>query len=178
MTRSIDSALVIAAEATRRLVRRRIAHQRGAAMVEAAVVLPVLFAFLPLMTWVKTLYDEKLMDQARTRRDVVYYASHNCEGFGAERQTAQALDLKTGPAGGVARKKGVADGTREATSTALGLAYKRRESEVRYYDTTRSVHGESWMMCNEKPKEGDLGGWFSYASGMFTGGAGQNGSFE
>jgi hypothetical protein len=177
MTRSTETALACHRHAARRALRRQVAHARGAAMVEAAVVLPVLFAFLPLMTWVKLSYDEKLVDQARTRRDVVFYASHNCEGDGAEREAAKALDINTGTAAGVARKKGGSDGSREATSTTMGMAHKRRESELRYYEKTRTLHGESWMMCNEKPRDGSLGDWFSYASGMFTGGAGQNGSF-
>ena len=52
-----------------RLERRR--GQRGAAMVEAAVVIPVMLVFLGLTMWVHNSYDEKLASQTSTRAQVL-----------------------------------------------------------------------------------------------------------
>lgn len=75
-----------------RATRRRGA--RGAALVEAAVVIPVMLVFLGLTMWVHNSYDEKLASQTSTRAGTLYYASHDCEEEVPENLSVQ-LGTKT-----------------------------------------------------------------------------------
>lgn len=56
------------------------AKQRGAAMVEGIVVMTTMLCFLGLNIWAENVYGGKLDQASSTRRDVLYYASHGCEG--------------------------------------------------------------------------------------------------
>jgi hypothetical protein len=58
--------------------RRR--AQRGAALVEAAVVIPVMLVFLGCIMFVHKSYAMKLNKQHTTRAGSMYYASHACKG--------------------------------------------------------------------------------------------------
>jgi hypothetical protein len=159
--------------ASRQLARAR-ARFRGAAMVEGAVVMPVLLMFLPLMTYIKLSYDAKLHNQSMTRTDVAYHAAHNCEGGLARDDRGQGGEdssIDASRANQSARQKGGDDGSTTATSTKLFTANKKTSENVKYYNMERTVKGESWMMCNDKPQNGSIGGFFSYASSFFTGGA-------
>jgi hypothetical protein len=60
-------------------VAKKRSRERGAALVEAAVVIPVMLVFLGLTMWIHNSYDEKLASQTSTRAQVLYYASHNCD---------------------------------------------------------------------------------------------------
>lgn len=62
-----------------RLLLQR-ARRRGAALVEAALVLPVMIVFLGCIMFAHRAYDTKLDRQMATRAGTLYYASHNCEG--------------------------------------------------------------------------------------------------
>ena len=52
---------------------------RGAAMVEAAVVIPVMVSFLAVIGLMKNGYDRKITINQQTRSQVLDYASHNCQ---------------------------------------------------------------------------------------------------
>jgi Flp pilus assembly protein TadG len=70
-------------------------NRRGAALVEAAVVIPVMLVFLGLTMFVHNAYDEKLALQTSTRAQVLYYGSHNCEEVAPE-NVAKQLGTKSG----------------------------------------------------------------------------------
>ena len=61
-----------------RLTRRR--NQRGAAIVEAALVMPVMAVFLGLIAFTHHSYAAKINRQAVNRSSTLYYASHACTG--------------------------------------------------------------------------------------------------
>lgn len=93
---------------TARLVRIRARRrQRGAALVEAAVVIPVMLVFLGLTMWIHNAYDEKLASQTSTRAQVLWYGSHNCEEEAPE-EVATQLGAKTS-GGGVGKESGSSD---------------------------------------------------------------------
>jgi len=54
--------------------------QRGAAMVEGIVVMTTMLVFLGMNIWAENVYGGKLDQASSTRRDVLYYASHGCDG--------------------------------------------------------------------------------------------------
>ncbi len=54
--------------------------QRGAALVEAAVVIPVMLVFLGVITFTHKSYSTKLDKQTTLRAATLYYASHACSG--------------------------------------------------------------------------------------------------
>lgn len=56
--------------------RRR---QRGAAMVEAIVVMGTMLVFLGMNMWAYKAYGGKIDQMNSTRRDALYFASHTCE---------------------------------------------------------------------------------------------------
>jgi hypothetical protein len=52
---------------------------RGAAMVEAIVVMGVMLVFLGMNVWANKAYGGKIDQMNSTRRDALFYASHSCE---------------------------------------------------------------------------------------------------
>src|SRR5512140_2576712 len=54
--------------------------RRGAALVEAAVVLPVLAIFLGLIMYEYNSYKQKISVQQTSRENSLYFASHGCRG--------------------------------------------------------------------------------------------------
>lgn len=61
----------------RRLGKKR--AKRGAAMVEAIVVMCVMMVFLGMNVWAFKAYGGKIDQMSSTRRDALFYASHSCE---------------------------------------------------------------------------------------------------
>lgn len=58
----------------------RRSRERGAALVEAAVVLPCMLVFLGCIMFAHDSYDLKMDIQMSTRAGVMYHASHACRG--------------------------------------------------------------------------------------------------
>jgi Flp pilus assembly protein TadG len=65
---------------TTTIKKRNRRRERGAALVEAAVVIPVMLVFLGLIMFTHRSYETKLNKQLGTRAGVLYYASHACKG--------------------------------------------------------------------------------------------------
>jgi hypothetical protein len=61
------------------VVSRRRRDARGAAMVEAIVIMCAMLVFFGLNTWAYKAYGGKIDQMSSTRRDALYYASHSCE---------------------------------------------------------------------------------------------------
>lgn len=49
-------------------------------MIESVIVISTMLIFLGLIVWMRQAYGMKLDLQQKTRSDVLYYASHACEG--------------------------------------------------------------------------------------------------
>jgi hypothetical protein len=146
--------------------RHRVGRLRGAAAVEAAVVLPVLVVFMGLMTFVKTAYDKKIIMQNTSRVTTASYGVHACDGTTPEPTGNTGLD--TGRSAGAADKAGDAN-AKSATSTSMFSAHKTMNDQANYRSYSTKVKAESWMMCNEPKNKGGFGGFFDYAKSLFGG---------
>lgn len=150
-----------------RVLRSR-AGRRGAALVEAAVVLPVMMVFLGCIMFAHRSYDAKLDKQMGTRAGSLYYASHNCEGDvppdvvppvkqeadpgGTEIPGGQATNpSRLGGENGGAAAAGIDKSWQlvhaaPADTPVFGHAVQDRQR----VPLNRSIHAESEVACNEK----------------------------
>jgi len=153
-------------------------RNRGAAMVEAAVVIPVMVSFLAVMGMMKNGYDRKITQNQQTRSQVLDYASHNCRSQTITySNTSQSSSSSATPGIG-----GSGDATANEAQGSVGspkASGLMGKAEVRSQDSnvtgTRAgiknrgglslrVRGEnSAALCNEIPENGSIGGAFSYA---------------
>lgn len=115
-----------------RAVRRR--RERGAALVEAAVVIPVMLVFLGLTMWVHNSYDEKLASQTSTRAGTLYYASHDCDEEVPENLSAQ---LGTKTSGGTGKST-------EDSDTAQGADGPAKHAGTKLGDEEQTPMKQSW----------------------------------
>jgi len=151
---------------TRKARRANKANQRGAALVEAAVVLPCMLVFLGCIMFAHDSYDAKMDIQMQTRAGVMYYASHGCAG-GVPAELASP-----GTAGGYASPYGIVnnpangaigklDAQNNATlSTGLSTAYNTARAERVAPTITRKTvfNGESSVLTRPNIRAGSLSG--------------------
>src|SRR5262245_60829309 len=90
--------------------RRRRARARGAAMVEAVIVLSTMLVFLGLIVWTRNSYAMKMDLQQDTRATSLYYASHACKGEkgSASSERSGTVQDSSPEAEAAAKKSGVA----------------------------------------------------------------------
>ena len=164
---------------TRPITRTR---QRGAALVEAAVVLPVMVAMLGLTMMMYQAYATKLDSNQHIRSEVLDYASHNCKSqtisYGGTSKGGSSI--ATGQ-GGVGSSDGISSGALGQSGGSASASGFMDKAEVSYsgktinnpkpntatkgQGLTLQVKGEtSSALCNEQPEDGNIGGLFSYAT--------------
>lgn len=152
---------------TARLNRRR--SRRGAALVEAAVAIPVMLVFLGCIMFAHRSYDVKLDKQMGTRAGILYYGSHNCDGnvpngLVPALQNGEA-DPGVGEGGGKANQGAGKLGGNEGGAAQAGLDRSWNLAKAKPADTpvygsavqdrqrvplNRTIHAESEVACNEK----------------------------
>lgn len=113
------------------LGRGRRSHQRGAAMVEAIVVMCTMLVFLGMIIWSFQAYGGKIDQMSSTRRDALYYASHSCERRLSEDGDSYTVEILRGnnASGG-------------SSLTLLGIINAIRGTEsFDFFGTSRSVKG-------------------------------------
>lgn len=160
------------ARATRRL-------GRGAALVEAAVVIPVLVALLGVGMMLSRAYSEKLEANQAIRASSLDYASHDCERSGLRGGLPATRELLAlpgrerptpGAAGAVAREL---EKTTPALSGRAGHANAKYDDRVidnphpsnatEGFGWKLTLHGErSETLCNDVPREGSIAGLAEY----------------
>lgn len=176
-----------------RAIRRR--RQRGAALVEAAVAIPVMLAFLGLTMFIHNSYDEKLASQTSTRAQVLFYASHACEEEVPEAMSVQ-LGTKTS---GMGNSKSVEDGdpgggnddakggkdklggdTQEGLKRSWNLVRTHRDTTVggsavqeqKKSTFSAPVTSNSEVACNEKRFDSSWTAVFGFVKGFLRSGGG------
>jgi hypothetical protein len=163
--------------------------QRGAALVEASLVIGVLVVFLGCMKFVKDSYRGKIQQQHDTRLDAFSYASHNCESGGnASKEPGAASVISTNDPGtgnvvSHAPKGSEVQGISDKTSNNLALAHSSKVEKIQGkahgYATDnaslannsgtdavleRQIRSDSYVFCNEHPYDADP---ISFASFFF-----------
>ena len=145
-----------------RLNRRR---ERGAALVEAAVVIPVMLVFIGLIMFTHKSYATKMDKQLGTRADTLYYASHACKGAApASVSTSTSSDDGTIPgskadqgasrvggsnspgASAAVNRNGNLAKSQPADTTVSGTAVQDRQT----VNLTRQISAASEVACNEE----------------------------
>lgn len=142
-------------------------NQRGAALVEAALVLPVMVVFIGLIMFTHKSYDVKMDKQLGTRAGSLYFASHACKGPIpndvappiADSSDANVIPKgpqdknagKLGSSNSGAATAGVKRGNnlvkaQPADSTVGGRAVQNGKS----FGLTRQIHAASEVACNEE----------------------------
>jgi hypothetical protein len=110
---------------------KRRGRSRGAAMVEAIVVMGVMLVFLGMNVWAFQAYGGKIDQMSSTRRDALFYASHSCE-----RALAEDPDDYTVPQ---LRGNNASGGS---SMTLMGIINAIRGSEsFAFFGTARSTKG-------------------------------------
>lgn len=151
----------------RRVAGRRVPPRRtrGAALVEAAVVIPTLLVFLGLIMYVHKGYATKMDKQFGTRSGTLYYASHNCDGTAPD-ATVPIVEDADPNAGDPAQQKadkaaGKLDANERAgidrslnlvrakpADTQLSPTHVVRDGQS--YFLSRKIKAASEVACNER----------------------------
>lgn len=151
---------------TPRSRHRTKARSRGAALVEAALVLPVMVMFLGMTMFVHRSYADKIDLQATTRSEILYYGSHNCEGQAPGQISLQgdSADANNGQGGQVAQQGAQAQ-IQGGTNTNMNFAKSTRSTTTQAqkvvfwkqsYQLSRPISAASEVACNEKRYDNDF----------------------
>jgi hypothetical protein len=162
------------------------ARSRGAALVEAAVVLPVMVAMLGLSMMMYQAYSTKLVSNQQIRSEVLDYASHNCKsqtitysgnskgggsvatGQGGVGSNDSISGGAVGASGGSAKTSGIMAKS-EVSYTEKNINNPKPSAALKGKGLNLKVNGEkSTALCNEEPEDGNIGGVFSYAKNKLS----------
>lgn len=166
--------------------RRR--NKRGAAMVEAAVVLPVLISFLGLTMMMYRGYAEKLDKNQQIRSSTLDYASHACQsqkisysgnGTGTSGSSVGGVNPGQSNANDVLSQNGANAATTSGFMNKASVNYSTRtivnpkpNTATKGTGLTLRVNGAtSTALCNEVPRDGNFTGFFGYIKNVLTGSA-------
>lgn len=172
------------------------ARKRGAALVEAAVAIPVMLVFLGTTMFAHRSYDEKIALQMSARSEVLYNASHSCAET-APGEMSKQLGAQAGSAG-TSTQAGEADTTEGNAGILDNTSGKLRDSEqegVRRswnlvktsrtsaasgsavlehtrYGFNRTITANAEVACNEKRFDNDWTAIFGFIQGYAQSGGG------
>lgn len=135
--------------ASKALLRRK-HRSRGAAMVEAAVVLPMLCMFLGIMTFARAQYSAQLYTMADARQKTWDNASHGCVSGGEE---GTSLDVPDPP--GNTTQKVINPGPSQAAKEEGIVKIVRKTSAGATATTSLGQYSggagsTSYVFCNEE----------------------------
>jgi hypothetical protein len=166
------------------------AKKRGAAMVEAIVIMCTMLVFFGMNLWAFRVYGGKLDQMSSTRRDALYYASHNCEkklGTDPDDYTVPQLRGNDASGGSTMDLMGIIDvlrgrerfdffGTSRSEKGPIAIAGTATAEAGADHVTIARLQGtvktKSAVGCNEKPLgDGALAllnmGW-QFIKGLFN----------
>lgn len=147
--------------------RARRARARGAVLVEAAMVFPLLVVFLGLSTFFHLAYREKIRLRSEARQVAFDAAIRGCPN-GAD---GVEPSFTSGAAGTSLAQTAAqsSDGTSNPLSFTHGIAHASKTAPVSWNTaygpwTTQLKPAESFVYCNELPVRGDSDSWFTWGT--------------
>jgi hypothetical protein len=168
------------------LRKRNRSKERGAALVEAALVIPVMLVFLGLIMFTHRSYDTKMNKQLGTRAGTLFYASHACKGE-IPADVVPSLDSadpgvpsskgdnagKLGPSNGGAGAAGVSRSwnlvkaePKDTDVTGSAVSDRKRVG------LSRKIHAASEVACNEEVFPSKWTAVFQELGSLFKSGGG------
>ena len=140
-------------------------NARGAAMVEGAVVVPVLTMFFGLFQLVHAEYNAKMLTTWDAHNQAWDYASHGCVGGegvtqGQPNQDANVAnsEISSLPNDPIQEKASDTLGDFGASAMgAPGIVTRDATSSVKVSRYQRSIDSKAWVFCNEQNYTGSLG---------------------
>ncbi|HVJ94735.1 MAG TPA: hypothetical protein VM580_33340 [Labilithrix sp.] len=161
-----------------RQIRRRLKKRvgaRGAAMIEAVIVVSTMLVFLGLIVWTRNSYGMKLDLQQTTRSNVLFYASHGCEGAGGSSQVGGTVDASGEDALKAAQKTDLPDKAaanrsfNTASASASGVSSWQaiwngggNAMNLQKHGLSRTINATSKVVCNEKTYSSPWTAWFQF----------------
>ena len=133
-------------------------------MLEACIVLAVFVSFFGVASFVYQRSSARLAVQHATRRDALFYASHDCDRVPTER----LHDLEPRApreAHDIAAREG--SGADTKLRGELNSAIASQERVVTVGRLTAKVSSRSWVVCNERPIDGGPFGFFEFGYRLF-----------
>ena len=166
--------------AAQRMVARR-ARSRGASLVEAVAVIPVLLLFMVGMMYMHNLYSQKMKAQFAARSHTMAYALGGCAGDFMTVTHASDGTLTSAPPSLVGNPSQLhpQDGNGQQMEQQGGQSVatlRHTSSKVQSTfdpgttlpNATKSVSSTSTVMCGEVQQTGDLKGLIQYAIHLFV----------
>ena len=150
-------------EGTRKGSARR---RRGAVMVEAALVLPVLVTFFAFGVFFHRAYSEKIRIRAEAREAAFTAASRGCpSGSSNSSESSMQTGAMSSAVGKSAANKG--DGTSTAMDFSHGTATAKKTASVSWKTGAGTVAkqikpAESTVYCNENPIVTSAASWLDF----------------
>ena len=179
-----------------RIARLQRGKKRGAALVEAALVIPVMLVFLGTTMFAHKSYEEKIAQQASARAEILYYGSHNCaenapsemsNQLGAVGSTGTSQETGdadpnggqgAGELGGTSNK--LRDSEKQGVSRSWQVAKTHRSQvvngkavqEQKTVGLARLVVADAEVACNEKRFDNDWTAIFGFIKSFAQSGGG------
>jgi Flp pilus assembly protein TadG len=154
--------------------RRSRRGERGAAMVEAAVVVPFFVIVFLALGYVGATYSAKMRTISEARQGAWTYALANCAGNPPDTSKQDAGPMGSDPNmdPSASSKYGSAPGA-DTITKGFNMAVSTSKRDVlingQSGGKTQTVQTTTRMVCNEKPMDGDLHGVLKTAWGILTG---------
>lgn len=161
-------------------------RQRGAALVEATVVIPVLLVFLGLIMYSSHSYAKKIDNQMYSRSGTMYYASNACDkapptgvGSPVTEDDSAAVGNPVGDDGQAAGSKlnsetqsAMSQTSRLVTTsndaTVYGKAIVDRRDSISTQYFNQNIHSYSTVACNEHVYDGFFGSLIGFAKDFYN----------
>ncbi len=153
------------------LVKARIRRRhtgRGAAMVEAAVIFPVLCVFLGLLDFAHAEYDAKLLTSWDAQNQAWSYAAKGCTS--GPKESGQPNLAANGASKSLASADPDKDPAKQKSSALLGvfdtagaligspgISTGSATSLAQWSTYKRTVTSDAWVYCNEQNYNGRFG---------------------
>jgi hypothetical protein len=139
---------------------KRTYHSRGAAMMEAVVLMPVLMCVFFASIYIKQVYDHRLALQNGTHKQSSEAALAGCDSA-----SGGGTGLITGCSGGP--NLGLAEAIRRDQGSVSAKAGKASVDGASSAFNTQNIKANSTRLCDEKPTTG-LMGMFETGKRMLT----------